>query len=143
MTVAQVLKAKGSCVHTIDADESAQTAAERLNRERVGALVVVSSADQVTGIISERDLVRGVAREGGAALQCKVADLMTREVVFVAPDETIEHVMGIMTDRRVRHLPVQKNNRLVGIISIGDVVKLRIAKTEMEAAELRRYIVGT
>jgi CBS domain-containing protein len=142
MTVAQVLREKGSRVHTIDVDESAQAAAERLDRERIGALVVMSGADQVAGIISERDLVRGVAREGAAALQRKVADLMTREVVFTAPGDTLEHVMGMMTERRIRHLPVQKNDRLVGIVSIGDVVKLRIAKTEMEAAELRRYIAG-
>lgn len=142
MSVAQVLRDKGSRVHTVDADESVQAAAERLSRERVGALVVMSGAENVAGIISERDLVCGVAREGAAALQRKVADLMTREIIFTTPDGTIEHVMQMMTERRMRHLLVQKNNRLVGIISIGDVVKLRIAKTDMEAAELRRYIAG-
>lgn len=142
MTVAQVLRQKGSRVHTVGAEESVQAAVERLSRERIGALVVMSGADRVAGIISERDLVRALARDGAAAMQATVADLMTRDIVFTSPEETIEHVMGMMTRHRVRHLPVQKNDRLVGLVSIGDVVKWRIAQTEMEAAELRRYIAG-
>ncbi len=142
MLVSQVLKAKGDLVFTAGPSESIEAVAALLNARRVGAVVIVEGERQVIGIVSERDIVRVAAERGAAGLRLPVADCMTREVIFAQPGESVDALMGRMTDRRVRHLPVCADGRLVGIISIGDLVKAKIAEAEAEAEGLRAYIAG-
>jgi CBS domain-containing protein len=143
MLVSQVLKEKGDIVFTISPDESLADAAALLHERQVGSAVVVAGDGSVAGIISERDLVRQLAQEGAAALTRPVSAAMTREVIFARPDETVDDLLARMTDRRVRHLPVTSDDgRLLGLVSIGDLVKRKIAETEAEAAELKAYIAA-
>jgi CBS domain-containing protein len=107
---------------------------------RVGAMVVIEGERQVVGIVAERDVVRVVAQEGAAGLSRPVSDCMTREVIYAAPWETVDVLLERMTDRRFRHLPVCDDGRLIGIVSIGDLVKCKIAETTAEAEGLRAYI---
>lgn len=141
MLVAEILKSKGEAVHSIAPQETLAAAAQSLDRQSVGALVVCEG-DRVIGILSERDLVRAVARDGAAALERPVREHMTADVVFAAPTETVDELMGRMTDRRIRHLPVLREQRLSGIVSIGDVVKCKIAETTFEAESMKAYIVS-
>lgn len=142
MLVAQILKSKGDIVFTIGPDETLRSAASELVDRGVGALVVLDRDDQVIGIFSERDLVRAVAGDGAAALDRPVSSWMTRDVVFAEPTESADALMSRMTDRRFRHLPVCRGKALVGIVSIGDLVKVKIAETEAEAQGLKAYIAG-
>jgi len=143
MLVAQVLKEKGDIVFTISPDESVAVAAALLHQRQVGSAVVLGPDGAVAGIVSERDLVRQVALEGADALDRLVSAVMTREVIFARLDETVDALLGRMTDRRVRHLPVTGDDgRLLGLVSIGDLVKRKIAETEAEARELKAYIAA-
>ena len=142
MLVSQIIKSKGDMVFTITPNETVAAAAGLLHGRRVGAMVVMDAKDQVAGILSERDVVRAVADGGPDALTRSVSDFMTREVVFADPTETVDALLSRMTDRRVRHLPVCKDNRLLGIVSIGDLVKTKIAETEAEAQHLKDYIAA-
>jgi CBS domain-containing protein len=142
MLVAQIIREKGDLVFTISPDSTVADAAALLHERRVGALVVVEAGDKVAGIVSERDLVRMLARAGGEGLSQPVSAWMTREVIFAEPNETVNSLLGRMTDRRVRHLPVLKDGRLCGLISIGDLVKFKIAETEAEAEGLKSYIAA-
>lgn len=141
MLVAEILKSKGGEVFSIAPDTTVAGACAELDRHKVGALMICD-ADRVVGIISERDVVRAVARDGAAALTRPVSDYMTKDVVFAEPGETVAVLMGRMTDRRIRHLPVLKESRLAGVISIGDVVKCQIAEATQEAEQLRTYIAA-
>jgi CBS domain-containing protein len=105
-------------------------------------MVVVEGDREVAGIVSERDIVRVVAEQGAPGLDRPVSTCMTREVIFATPDETVDFLLARMTDRRIRHLPVVVEGRLVGIISIGDLVKAKIAETQAEAEGLRAYITS-
>ena len=142
MHVADILKAKGSKVVTVRPDLTVEHLAQRLRAERVGALVVSEAGTNVDGIISERDIAHGLAEQGAAVLSRTAADLMTKGVVTCSPDDTIAHVAKVMTHRRIRHLPVTEGKRLVGIISIGDVVRHRLDELELEANVLRDYAVA-
>jgi CBS domain-containing protein len=104
--------------------------------------MVVMAGDRVAGILSERDLVRAMARDGAGCLERPVEAYMTADVIFARPQESVDELMERMTDRRIRHLPVCENDRLLGIISIGDVVKTKIAETVYEAETLKAYIVS-
>jgi CBS domain-containing protein len=104
--------------------------------------MVVLENDTVAGIVSERDIVRGVAELGAGALSQPVANFMTREVQFASPGETVDALLSRMTDRRIRHLPVVEGTRLLGIVSIGDLVKSKISEVEAEADNLKAYING-
>jgi CBS domain-containing protein len=139
MLVSQLLKTKGDLVFTAAPTDTVAAIAALLLARRVGALVV-QDAERVVGIVSERDIVRIVAELGGAALARPVADCMTRDVLFADPGETVDDLMARMTDRRVRHLPVCRDERLVGILSIGDLVKWKISEVEAEASGLKAYI---
>jgi CBS domain-containing protein len=139
MLVSQILKTKGDLVFTVAPTETIAAVAALLHSRRVGALVVLE-AERVVGIVSERDVVRIVAESGGSALARPVADCMTRDVLFAEPGETVDSLLARMTDRRVRHLPVCGAERLVGIISIGDLVKSKISEVEAEASGLKAYI---
>jgi len=140
MLVSQILKAKGDVVFTAAPAETVAAAAALLHARRVGAMVVVDEGEEVVGILSERDLVRVIAEKGAEALKLTVADCMTRDVIFADPGETVDSLMTRMTDRRIRHLPVCTDGRLVGIVSIGDLVKSKIAETVAEAEGLKAYI---
>ena len=141
MLVAQILHDKGSDVFTCAPGDSVARAASALVEKRVGAMVVMAG-DRVVGILSERDLVRAMARDGTSCLDKTVEVYMTADVIFARPQETVDELMERMTDRRIRHLPVCENDRLLGIISIGDVVKTKIAETVYEAETLKAYIVS-
>ncbi|QDH72756.1 CBS domain-containing protein [Brevundimonas sp. M20] len=141
MLVAEILKDKGSVVFTIPPGLSLGEACVELDRLKVGALMVCQN-DRVVGVLSERDVVRAIARHGQAGLVRPVSDFMTAEVVFAGAGETVAILMERMTDRRIRHLPVLIEERLVGVISIGDVVKCQIAEAKHEAESLRTYIAA-
>jgi CBS domain-containing protein len=140
MTVAEILSLKGREVATARCEQTVSEAVDELARCRIGALVVVEGRDRVVGIISERDIVRALANRGMNLLGAKIESIMTREVVTCRESETINRVMGRMSRGRFRHLPVVENGRLVGIVSIGDVVKARIEEVEHEAEDMRTYI---
>jgi len=142
MLIANVLQGKGADVHTLPASATLQQAAEELHTRRVGALVVIDGEGALIGVFSERDLVREVARRGTVALSTEVGAAMTRNVITAHLNETIDHCLGRMTDRRIRHLPVLEAERLIGIVSIGDLVKHRIAAAEAESAAMQAYIAA-
>ena len=142
MNVSQILKQKGSRIVSVSEDATVGEAATLLAREGIGAVLVLDRTGRVAGILSERDLVRGLASHGDRAVALGVAEVMTRNVVFCRPEDSIDRVMSEMTTRRFRHLPVTDNGRLTGIVSIGDVVKYRLMETEAEAESLRQYIAA-
>jgi CBS domain-containing protein len=140
MTVAAILALKGRSVETTTQDVPISEAVARLAAKRIGALVVVDKKGRVEGIVSERDVVRAIGQRGPGILADPIASIMTREVVSCRERETINDVMSRMTLGRFRHLPVIEDGQLVGIVSIGDVVKVRIEQVEREADEMRAYI---
>lgn len=142
MLIAHVIRDKGASVHTLPADATLEQAAKELHARRVGALVIVDDGGTLLGVLSERDIVREVAARGAACLADRVGAAMSRDVITAHPDETIDDGLGRMTDRRIRHLPVLSEARLVGIVSIGDLVKHRIATAEAEAAAMQAYIAA-
>jgi len=143
MQVQTILARKGDRVATITSTEPLRAAVGRLNDEGVGALVVSDDGSTIDGILSERDVVRRLAVNGPAALDEPVSAAMTAEVVTCRPDDEIDRLMHWMTERRVRHLPVQgPDDTLVGIVSIGDVVKLRLLLLESENQALSEYVSG-
>jgi CBS domain-containing protein len=142
MLISQVLTAKGDKVFTATPSETTEAVAMRLWTRRVGSVVIVDGTGDVVGLVSERDIVRVVAEGGCDALSHPVSEVMNREVAFASPSDTVEAILTRMTDRRLRHLPVCRDGRLVGIVSIGDLVKTKIAETEAEAEHLRAYIAS-
>jgi CBS domain-containing protein len=141
MTVKSILKAKGSDVATTAPATSMADAIKRLAERRIGALVVQGADERVVGIISERDIVLALAERGAGIFEEPVSQFMTRRVVTCGESETVASVMERMTSGKFRHVPVIEDNRLVGIISIGDVVKHRLGEMEGESAALRDYIL--
>ncbi|HYF53308.1 MAG TPA: CBS domain-containing protein [Salinarimonas sp.] len=142
MTVQHILAEKGPEVVTIPPDRTLADAARTLSERRIGAVVVASPDQPVAGILSERDIVRALARSGAAALEGSVRDHMTREVVTCERTMLIPEVMEVMTSGKFRHLPVVEDGRLIGIVSIGDVVKHRLAQVESEQRAMRDYIAS-
>ncbi|MEC9433079.1 MAG: CBS domain-containing protein [Pseudomonadota bacterium] len=143
MTVARILRQKGSAeVATITAAESVADAAATLSSKRIGALVVSNDGKSVAGIISERDVVRWLGREGAGCLKRPVAEVMTAKVMTCGPDDDVAEIMQRMTAGRFRHMPVLDDGRLAGVISIGDVVKYRMDALEHEASALTDMIKG-
>lgn len=143
MNVDAILRHKGRDVATIVPTATAVEAAHELTRRGIGALVVSPDGIRVSGILSERDLAHGLATEGGALFTMPVEELMTREVVTCCPEDLAAELLERMTERRIRHLPVLDEGILVGIVSIGDLVKSRIEEVEFEASSLRSYIIGS
>lgn len=140
MTVRSILSSKGNDVVTAGPASSVAEIANILADRKIGAIVMTDSANHVVGIISERDVVREIARRGAEILQEKADAVMTRKVVTCKPEHTINEVMQLMTGGKFRHLPVVENGQLTGIVSIGDVVKVRIQQAEKEADAIREYI---
>ncbi len=140
MRVIGVLEGKGSDVATIGPDQTLLSAAAELGKRRIGALVVVLPDGSVVGIVSERDIVAAIAKGGAAMLDQTVSEVMSSDVITCTPSDTMEQLMSAMTEQRIRHLPVVSDGALVGIVSIGDVVKRRVAEIQDEAKALGDYI---
>lgn len=143
MLVETILATKGSEVATADSVETVSQAVTRMEGNGIGALVIVDKVGAPVGILSERDIARGVSRYGADLPETPIASLMTRNLVTCRPEDSAADIMAIMTDRRIRHVPVLREGRLAGIVSIGDVVKVRLGEIEQEAEQLRAYITGT
>jgi CBS domain-containing protein len=142
MFVSDILAQKGGLVFTVTPGTTVAQVAQQLSTRRIGSVLVMAGTDSIAGIVSERDLVRALARHGAEALDLEVRQVMTRDVVTCHPDDSIEQAMGMMTSGRFRHLPVVDRDDLVGLISIGDVVKARLEETRHEAEALKAYIVA-
>jgi len=140
MNVAAILKLKGREVFTAPPDMPLLEIAKLLGKHRIGCIVIEGADGKVVGIVSERDIVREIARAGGSVLKEPVEACMTKSVVSCRESDTTDQLMGEMTAHRFRHMPVVDRGRLVGLVSIGDVVRMRIAEAEMEAAAMREYI---
>ena len=140
MTVKAILAAKGGDIITIEPNTNVAAAAKLLAERRIGALVVTGADRRVVGIVSERDIVQELAVHGAASLDLPLTDVMTRKVMTCSPSDTISSVMERMTQGKFRHLPVLEQGRLIGIVSIGDVVKYRLQQMEREQSALRDYI---
>ena len=143
MRISDVLRAKGSQVVTVTPDTRVRRLLAVLAEHRIGAVVVSHDGTAVDGIASERDIVRALAQRGAAVMSEPVTAIYTAEVHTVTPQTPIEEVMRMMTDRRVRHAPVVGDGGLQGIVSIGDVVKIRIDELETERTALTNYITGS
>lgn len=139
MNVATILKAKGADVEIAAPGMTLAEAARVLSEKRIGALVIMQGA-QLLGILSERDIVKTLAHSGADALDRPVGEIMTSRIVTCALNDGVDELMDVMTEGRFRHLPVVEHGVLVGIVSIGDVVKHRIAESVMETEALRLYI---
>jgi CBS domain-containing protein len=142
MLVSHILRDKGRDIVAITPEATLSEAACVLTRNRIGALVVRADGGALMGILSERDVVRAMVEDGAAALTLSVADCMTVDVAVCEENDTIEEIMETMTRCRFRHMPVISDEKVVGIISIGDVVKIRIAETLREAQALKEYIAA-
>ena len=140
-TVGDVLRVKGSAVCAAKPDETVYHALTVMAEKNIGALIV-REGERVVGIFSERDYARQVELKGKASKDTPLRDVMTSRVVFVRPEHTLEECMALMTDKRIRHLPVLKEAQLAGILSIGDVVKAVISEKEFLISQLENYITG-
>ena len=142
MFVSDILSQKGGSVFTVTPGTSVAQVAQQLSVRRIGSVLVLDEDGGVAGIVSERDLVRALASHGAAALELEARQVMTRDVVTCDPDESIDQVMATMTSGRFRHLPVVRHGELLGLVSIGDIVKARIEETTHETEALKAYIVA-
>jgi CBS domain-containing protein len=142
MKVEQILQVKGSAVFTVAVDASVAAAAAVLNAHNIGAVVAIHADGSLAGILSERDIVRRLSEGDAGVLKMRVSDCMTPDPITCGLEETSDQLMGRMTTHRVRHIPVLEGGALVGLVSIGDVVKCKIEETEQEAAALRDYIAS-
>jgi CBS domain-containing protein len=139
MTIAAILNGKGHEVVSVSSDSRVSEAVALLADRRIGALPVIDG-DRVAGVFSERDVIYALARDGAAALDRTVGDVMTAPAVTVAPKDAVLGALSLMTQRRIRHLPVIDGERMIGLVSIGDLVKYRIERIEADAAAMRDYI---
>jgi CBS domain-containing protein len=140
MNVKNILSQKGADVLTLEPTATLADAMDILAKRRIGALVITGADHRIVGILSERDVVRAIAERGTDILQSTVAETMTRKVVTCTQNETIAEIMGRMTAGKFRHVPVVEQGRLIGIVSIGDIVKARLEELEQEHDALRDYI---
>ncbi len=140
MNVASILRGKGSDIITANRTDQITEISKILGDNKIGAVLIVDGDRKVLGVISERDIVRGLSQSGEGCLKKPAEELMTSNVITCAPSDTIDEVMALMTAKRIRHLPVMEAGELTGFISIGDVVKNRMDEVEREAAAMRDYI---
>lgn len=141
MNIGQILKAKGRAVATARPDTTLLDIASKLSQKKIGAIVIVGDKGDVVGIVSERDIIRKLGERGPAVLNEPVSQTMTANVISCQETSTLDELMEIMTQGRFRHVPVIEDGALVGIVSIGDVVKNHIAEVEMEVTAMRGYFV--
>lgn len=142
MAVAQILRQKGADVVTVSPSDSVQTIVGLLASHRIGAVVVLDGKGSIAGIVSERDIVRAMAADAASVMTRTAKDIMTAKVMTCEPNDSEAELMQLMTENRIRHLPVVSGGRLAGMISIGDVVKLRMESIEREAEEMKTYIAS-
>ncbi len=142
MKVEQILQSKGVDVFAVKPGDMIADAVSMLSEKNIGAVIVKDDAENVVGILSERDVVRRLGEKGKDALAMRVHDCMTPDPYTCPPETTLDEVMAMMTQKRIRHLPVTNGDKLVGVISIGDVVKRKIEQAEQEAAALKQYIAS-
>ena len=142
-TVEQILKRKGGEVSTVSTDTLVYRALGLMQDKGIGALIVLDDAGKVAGIVSERDYARKVILEGRSSKETFTKDIMTSDLYVVSPSTTVDECISLMTEKRVRHLPVFEDGRLVGVISIGDVVKAIVKEQKIEIKHLSDYIAGT
>lgn len=142
MVIAGILKAKGGITLSVAPQAPVADVVQTLATNRIGAVLVVSGSGELMGILSERDIVRSLAENGAGTLDRTAADLMTRDVTTASPRTTVAEAMELMTSGRFRHVPVLEDGHLVGLVSIGDVVKAKIADAEQEVDSLRSYVAG-
>lgn len=142
MAVAHILRQKGTSVVTVEPGDSVQTIVDMLAKHRIGAVVVVDPLGGIAGIVSERDVVRAMVGDAASVVGKTAADIMTAKVRTCTPHDSEADLMQMMTDSRIRHLPVIANGRVAGMISIGDVVKLRIESMQAEADQMKTYIAS-
>jgi CBS domain-containing protein len=139
MNISQILKAKGRAVATARPGATLSEIISRLAQKKIGAIVIVGGAGEVVGIVSERDVIRQLGERGEAALKEPVSQAMTTSVISCQETSTLEEMMELMTQGRFRHVPVIEDGALVGIVSIGDIVKHHVAEVEMEVTAMRDY----
>jgi len=142
MYVETILRKKGRDVVSVKPDDTVGRVARVLNENNIGAALVRDTENKIIGIISERDIIRGMARHQPGVTQKLAGELMTSPVITCGPDTSVDQLMEMMTNQRIRHLPVMKDGELLGLVSIGDVVKQRISEIENESDALRRYIAA-
>lgn len=142
MSVSHILGVKGRNVFTVRPTDTVETVAKLLGEKRIGAAVVTDDLGRIAGIVSERDIVRHIASEGAGVLKKQASAIMTTNVHSCQEGDSEQELMTLMTARRIRHLPVVKDGKLNGMISIGDVVKFRIEAIEREAEDMKAYIAG-
>ncbi|MFF5987465.1 CBS domain-containing protein [Prauserella flavalba] len=142
MRIADLLRSKGAMVATVAPETTVRELLARLAQHNVGALVVVDDHDEVAGIVSERDVVRRLHEHGPGLLDRPVAAIMTTVVATCTPQDSVDQLSAVMTERRIRHVPVLVDGRLGGIVSIGDVVKSRMDELEQNQEQLEAYISG-
>ena len=143
MTIGKILEKKGSHAAVISPDQSIWEVLDSLKLDDIGAIVVSSDGEQIDGIISERDIVRGLQELGSVALDQTANNLMTKEVITCEAEDTVNDIMSKMNIQNIRHVPVTKNGCLAGIINVGDIVQHRLDQVEREAEEMLDYITNT
>jgi CBS domain-containing protein len=141
MHVSAILGDKGGAVFSVSSSDDVSIAVTMLSEKRIGAVLVMDGG-KISGVLSERDVVNAIARAGASVLSRPVKEFMTTDVVTCRMEDTIDHLMRLMTQRRIRHLPVMEEGQMVGMISIGDVVKFRMAEAEAETDALKSYIAS-
>lgn len=142
MTIAAILKQKGREIAQVEPTATVAEATTMLAARRIGAVLVIDSAGQLVGILSERDIVANLAEHGGATLEMTVAQLMTRNLKTAAPATTVQQAMEMMTEGRFRHLPIVDGDQLAGVVSIGDIVKARMSDQAHQVDSLMAYVAG-
>ena len=142
MTVKAILDQKGRDVFTVKPDITVSEAGRQLSEHKIGAIVVVDASDKICGIVSERDIVRSIAENGPNILEDPVSTVMTSNVKVCDDNHTVNQLMEMMTQGRFRHLPVEVDGKIGGIVSIGDVVRMKIEQVEREAEEIKAYITS-
>ncbi|MBU1707871.1 CBS domain-containing protein [bacterium] len=142
MKVKDLLRDKGNVVLTIAPEKSLSDAVALLNKHKVGALVVANDSNAILGILTERDILHCVEKKAAVLGQIPVSEEMTKDLLIAVPDDDVDYIMNIMTENHIRHVPVVLEGRLAGLISIGDVLKIRMEHCEFEARHLHDYITG-
>lgn len=142
MNAASILAHKGADVVTADAEDTIEDAARVLTSKNIGAVVILDASGMPAGVLSERDITAAIGRNGAGALAMRIAECMSRDVVICRPTDSLDVLMGRMTNRRIRHLPVAEGGKLLGVVSIGDVVKQKIAEAEAETEAMKTYIAS-
>ena len=141
-SIRDVLKKKGTSVVSISADETVYKALELMAKENVGALLVMKG-EKLAGIISERDYARKVILEGRSSLNTSVDKIMTDKILYINPDKSVEEGLALMSEKRCRHLPVFEDDKLMGVVSIGDLVEANVAEKEFMISQLENYILSS